>query len=1316
MKLQLPLLFVMSIVSYIHGQGFVNDWEQYYSTADSTSQFGSELDPSGNIFVVGSAVTTNGTHDQLFLKYSANGALQWSHKLDSGNGFDDFGKTVIAEPNGNSIWCGNTSVNNNLGHSSIYQLDANGQVLWSYSSTISYRPKSISLMSNGTVMCVGNTELNGYPQILVETINLNSGALISSNAYDYNGQPTHILDFDIDSLGNIYLGGYTLYGSLRSSYVSCINSLGNVLWQINDAPINTSQNAIRALCHRNSQIIAGVNFEELSLPGVAQFKMLKINATNGSIVQDSSFQFNRFESQELVDLKISQGGLIYGVLDGPNSTTLFSLDTSFQVRYIQKQYDENTRADHFCLFGEELVLLTHTKAGNLYYTLSYFDESGGEVWKKSSANDYINSTLRAACFSPSGEIVAVGYAEHNNQLEQVLTTKFTLRELLIPPDYFLDPTNESCAYFQNKGQITNENRILTDQASYIGIGGYPLPYFNDSSIMLVEYEYHQTDSVSTHSNSHRVDIRFITDFTNNASVVPVGILKHRQHFYTDYVVNEAVEGVTGFSRLIYPEVWQNIDVHCYNGISGNKISFVVKEGQDPSAIQLEFNGHHSLNISSQRLEVATSITGFSFDQPLAYQTDSSNSIIPLPWQPEYTVANNEISFSNIGPYDSSLPLIIQLENRIHAGGTKSANGNLEWSSYISTTSQALSPDDVDFEEIQDVAANDDKVYYLGHYETPYLPGGATSYTNVNHGNGDAMIIAFDHDNMRAIHSTFLGGSDRENPTAISANDQSFVVVGNTLSRTFFPTLDYTLGNPGTAYLQTQVSPQGNSEAGFLSRFSEAGLLQWSTYLDDFSENEYLMDVALTPTGEVFACGTVNHAANPAGGNWLSSNPIAGLSAQTGTNSTQGSGFILKFGNQCEKVFFTDVSGWTQVRALDTDTDGNLVFAAVSTDVYNNTYHFGHATFLHPDPTFTVSVGGQTQIPNGTAYVGYLSTTNEVRFKQPFASFGVRNNVPHDVKINDDGIIDVICSAKDGLTTRDFGNGGYYAPNANSTFEERDMYVMELSYPSLNSLGTPPTVSYSTYFGADLLEDITNGNPLLTNKFQIHRDPLDNVFLISSFLQGAQSTMPPVQAPLPAAQPSGYYFNNFAPTSTLSGMGHIAALDANKNLIWSSFWGGEQYDEINGSVVINDLLYIGGQTDNSNHWSMDTANLFVLQEFDDASTALSDYYNGLGYSTSFGARFSLADINISGDDIGVGIEDPTSPSISIYPNPVEGMLTIISNFSIRQITLYDTRGRLVETVQYASKTIILDLSDHSSGLYLIKIATNNETITKKIQKL
>ena len=73
------------------------------------------------------------------------------------------------------------------------------------------------------------------------------------------------------------------------------------------------------------------------------------------------------------------------------------------------------------------------------------------------------------------------------------------------------------------------------------------------------------------------------------------------------------------------------------------------------------------------------------------------------------------------------------------------------------------------------------------------------------------------------------------------------------------------------------------------------------------------------------------------------------------------------------------------------------------------------------------------------------------------------------------------------------------------------------------------------------------------------------------------------------------------------------------------------------------------------------------------------------------------------------------SIQVYPNPTVSIINIKSNHSIKSIELYDIQGRILETSLENSKESTLDISKRETGIYFLKIITEEGSKVEKIMK-
>jgi len=71
------------------------------------------------------------------------------------------------------------------------------------------------------------------------------------------------------------------------------------------------------------------------------------------------------------------------------------------------------------------------------------------------------------------------------------------------------------------------------------------------------------------------------------------------------------------------------------------------------------------------------------------------------------------------------------------------------------------------------------------------------------------------------------------------------------------------------------------------------------------------------------------------------------------------------------------------------------------------------------------------------------------------------------------------------------------------------------------------------------------------------------------------------------------------------------------------------------------------------------------------------------------------------------------NLKIYPNPSSGIVHIVANTGLQSIELYDIQGRLLQAVMLNTTEATIDISKRASGIYFMKVKTEQGI---KVQKL
>lgn len=103
------------------------------------------------------------------------------------------------------------------------------------------------------------------------------------------------------------------------------------------------------------------------------------------------------------------------------------------------------------------------------------------------------------------------------------------------------------------------------------------------------------------------------------------------------------------------------------------------------------------------------------------------------------------------------------------------------------------------------------------------------------------------------------------------------------------------------------------------------------------------------------------------------------------------------------------------------------------------------------------------------------------------------------------------------------------------------------------------------------------------------------------------------------------------------------------------------------------------------------------------------YPGLFVNNYFEPEYTVCINQVEFD----GLEESYTPKIQIYPNSANGIVEIVSEYSIKNILVYDCSGRIIHNKSCNANQIYVDLQDYK-GLIIIRIVfENGQTVSRKV---
>ncbi len=105
-----------------------------------------------------------------------------------------------------------------------------------------------------------------------------------------------------------------------------------------------------------------------------------------------------------------------------------------------------------------------------------------------------------------------------------------------------------------------------------------------------------------------------------------------------------------------------------------------------------------------------------------------------------------------------------------------------------------------------------------------------------------------------------------------------------------------------------------------------------------------------------------------------------------------------------------------------------------------------------------------------------------------------------------------------------------------------------------------------------------------------------------------------------------------------------------------------------------------------------------------------------FDYNFPVETNDAVTNIEGSTLSATESNKGKTSVNVYPNPTKGDVNINADSKINSIEIYDAQGRIIQKqIGVNSQNTKVSIRSNTSGMYILKIITEKETLTKKIIK-
>ena len=747
-------------------------WTKQYAGLAAGDDFAADIvqDGAGNIIITGTEYISSTNYNAVTIKYNSSGALQWVKSYNgAGNSFDG-GMSVVRDVSNNIYICGGSYGTTTLSDFLCIKYNSDGVEQWAntWNSTGLQDISSRLAVSATQVSVIGASQQSSTDWKMATTFfNVNTGVFLGAKLTGGDDEGIDkVADLTIDGDDNTYVVGAVR--NINKAYdikVIKLSPTYTVLWQQTyNGPAN-------------------LNDEGLAL---------ELTSTNDLVI--CGYTTNIGEDKNLITTKYA----------GSNGALIWS-----------KTYDEQNGEDRATdlkldLNGNAIICGSSFKDGNLDYVVQKLKSSNGDlIWANrwNSDNNSDDMPMSIAIDENNNVVYVAGQSSDGNGSYTYNVTRWIQKEVYMPMP--IDGFSSSSGYIQNKKQLRNEDGSANASVKFYSQQKGPATYVDDDKISYVFYT-PAADTLET-DTIHRVDMKFNKGNTH-APVYPISERAEYANFYLGHMPEKA-ERTRIFNAVVKLNAYNNTDIIYDNNNCGYRHWIVARNGAPIGDFEMEYTGLTSLSLDvNGNLVIETSIGNQVQLKANAYSMNNASGMLTiLPWQPDYYINGNKVTFSNIGSWNGTL--VFEMKQAAGGGNSPIENAELEWSTYFGGAGK-------DF--LCDVVAEaNGRSWTVGSSTSivfPLIPGIAV-LNNLN-AESDAIITSF-QPNCSINWLTYYGGSLDDIATAIALTDIGWpVVVGYTESEDL----------PDEADGNLDDSTLGGIKDGFIVRLFPNGFIMLDSYI------------------------------------------------------------------------------------------------------------------------------------------------------------------------------------------------------------------------------------------------------------------------------------------------------------------------------------------------------------------------------------------------------------------------------------------------------------------------------------------------------
>lgn len=275
------------------------------------------------------------------------------------------------------------------------------------------------------------------------------------------------------------------------------------------------------------------------------------------------------------------------------------------------------------------------------------------------------------------------------------------------------------------------------------------------------HDYHHGKKIST-GRAHSIVVKF------DGAMSPSEVLKQNMfaEYYNYFIGNDASKWAShcnAYSSIVLKNIYNGIDIEIIGDGVKLKTNFIVSPYANPNQIKLKYQGQEDIKLLEGNLVYTTSLGYIQEQKPFSLQ---ENEIIKT----QYVLKQNTLQFA-VNEYDRTHELIIdpQIIFGTYVGSVADNFGNTAAYDNAGNSYAGGSVYDIGFPVT------------IGAYDMNFNGGSGAN----NEYARDAIIAKFNSDGSQMLYSTYLGGSNNEQPHSMIVNNMGeLAILGSTMSSDF----------------------------------------------------------------------------------------------------------------------------------------------------------------------------------------------------------------------------------------------------------------------------------------------------------------------------------------------------------------------------------------------------------------------------------------------------------------------------------------------------------------------------------------------------